>query len=79
MCILYPKSSIVITSATRGQANLLVSQKIDKELKQRYPAIEREIKEIKTGINETLVRFKNGSIIQVCVASENSRGYLIAS
>lgn len=57
------------------QANLLVSQKIDKELRQRYPAIDREILEIKTGINETLVRFKNGSIIQVCVASENSRGY----
>ena len=52
----------------------MVSQKIEKELRQRYPAINREILEIKTGLNETIVKFRNGSNIMVCTASENSRG-----
>ena len=39
------------------------------------PNLAREILEIKTGMNETSVKFKNGSTIEAINASENTRGF----
>lgn len=73
--ILYPNSRIIIASATKGQSKLLISQKIEKELCGKYPNLAREIKQIKTGANESVVIFKNGSTIEAVASNDNSRGY----
>lgn len=73
-CILYPGTMIVVASGTKGQAKLIVTQKIEKELMQ-HPNIAREIKEIKTGNNDVRVVFQNGSTIEAVTSSDNSRGY----
>lgn len=73
--ILYPNSKIIIASATKGQSKLLISQKIEKELCSKYPNLAREIKQIKTGANESVVYFKNGSTIEAVVSNDNARGY----
>lgn len=73
--ILYPNSKIIIASATKGQSRLLISQKIDKELKAKYPNLAREIEDIKTSANESVVIFKNGSTIEAVASNDNSRGY----
>lgn len=73
-CILYPGTKIVIASATKAQAGLIVSEKIRKELIPNSPNLAREIKEIKTGLNQTEVIFHNGSSAIVCAANENARG-----
>lgn len=73
-CILYPNSKIVIASATKKQASLIVSEKIKKELMVFSPNLRREIKEIRTGQNETEVIFHNGSSIIVVPANDNARG-----
>lgn len=73
-CVLYPGSRVVIASATKKQASLIVSEKIKKELIPNSPNLAREIKDIKTGANETEVFFHNGSSIIVVPASENARG-----
>lgn len=59
---------------TKGQAKLIITEKIQKELMQ-YPNIAREIKEIKTGSNQVLVVFQNGSTIEAVVSNDNARGY----
>jgi len=72
--VLYPSSQIVIASGTKGQAKLIVTQKIEKELMQ-YPNIAREIKDIRTSNNDVRVVFQNGSTIEAVTSSDNSRGY----
>ena len=78
-CILYPGTKICIISASKNQSQLIISSKIKVELADRFPAIAREILEIKTGVNDSSVKFKNGSYITVVVGNDNARGYLIAS
>lgn len=74
-CILYPGSKVVLASSTKGQAKLLVSEKIQKELMNMSPRLRKEIKKIIENQNETIVTFKNNSTITVVTASDNSRGY----
>lgn len=74
-CILYPNSLIVLSSATKGQSKLLVSEKIQKELMNLSPALRKEITKVKDNQNEVIVYFRNHSTITVVPASENGRGY----
>ncbi len=73
--ILYPGSLIVIASATKKQASLIVSEKIEKILMKTSPNLRREIKKITTNGNHTEVLFKNGSSITVVVGDDRARGY----
>lgn len=73
--ILYPNSQIVIASGTKGQANLIVKEKIQKELMPASPNLRMEIRDIKTNNQDTQVVFHNGSTITVVVANDNARGH----
>ena len=73
--ILRPGARIVVASATKKQARLIVSEKIKKELIPKSPLLEREIDGFKDNQNEIEVTFKNGSSIVVVAANENARGY----
>ena len=75
-CILYPKSRIVIASSTKGQAALIVKEKIEKELMPKSETLRREIESIVVNNAATEVNFHNGSSIVVVAANENSRGYI---
>jgi len=74
-CILYPGSRVVVASATKKQAKLIVTEKIQKELMPNSIALERAIKNITKNNNDIEVLFHNGSSIVVVPASETSRGY----
>lgn len=74
-CILYPNSLVVLSSATKGQSKLLVSEKIQKELMNLSSALRKEILKVKDNQNEVIVYFRNHSTITVVPASENGRGY----
>ena len=60
---------------TKGQARLLISQKIEKELMGMSPNLRREIAYVKVGANDALVKFKNGSSIEAVASGESARGY----
>ena len=72
--ILYPESKIIVGAGSRGQAKLLISQKIEKELMSMSPMLRKEIKEIRCGANEAKVVFWNGSTIEAVVSGDGSRG-----
>lgn len=72
--VLYPGSRIVLTSATRGQSQLIVSEKIKKELWEASQNLRREIQRISDNNNDVYVKFKNGSSIHTVTLSKNSRG-----
>ncbi len=72
--ILYPNSNIVLSSGTKGQARLIISEKIF-ALKNNSKNVEREIKEFKTSANETYVVFWNGSKITAVVSGDSARGF----
>ena len=72
--VLYPGSRIVLTSATRGQSQLIVSEKIKKELCDASPNLRREIAKISDNNNDVYVKFKNSSSIHTVTLSKNSRG-----
>lgn len=75
-CILYPNTNIVVSSGTKGQARLIISEKIV-FLYNNFEGVRAEIgdkKNIKTGMNETEVLFLNGSKISAQTSSDNSRG-----
>ena len=74
-CILYPHTKIIIGASTKGQAKLIISQKIEKELMAMSPNLRREIKEVKCNGNEAKVTFHNGSTIEAVVSGEQSRGF----
>lgn len=74
-CITRPYTKIVLSSATKGQSKLIISEKIKNELMNMSPILRQEIKSIKDNQNEVIVFFHNGSTITVVPASENGRGY----
>lgn len=74
-CIVYPHSKIVLSSATKGQSKLIVSEKIRNELMNKSSVLQREILRIKDNQNEVIVYFRSGSTITVVPASENGRGH----
>jgi len=74
-CILYPGTAILIGASTKGQAKLLISQKIEKDIFLKSPNLRREIKYIKCNGNEAKVVFHNGSSIEAIVSGEQSRGF----
>lgn len=74
-CVLYPGSRVVVASATKKQAKLIVTEKIQKELIPNSPTLAREIKGIKTNSQDIEVFFHNGSSFVVVPASDNARGY----
>lgn len=55
--ILRPGSLIVVASATKKQARLIVSEKIAKEILPRSPLLQQEIKTIKDNQNDIEVKF----------------------
>ena len=74
VCVLYPNSKVLVTSKTKKQAGLLITEKIQKELMVMSPNLCREIKKISTGQNAIEVIFHNGSSFIASVAGEQSRG-----
>lgn len=74
-CITRPMTKVVLSSATKGQSKLIVSEKIKNELMNMSPSLRREIRNIKDNQNEVIVYFYNGSTITVVPASQNGRGY----
>lgn len=73
-CILYPDLKVVISSATKGQAILMIKQYV-KYFYNEYPLIRNEIEDIKDSVNEPKCTFKNGSTITAVTASDTSRGF----
>ncbi|MCI6457217.1 MAG: hypothetical protein MSA56_05905 [Clostridium sp.] len=83
MAILYPGISIGIVSGNGSQARMVVKQKIEGEL-YKNENIRREIKTIKTSIDDCIVTFKNGSSIRafnlgLSQKGDSARGKFIAS
>lgn len=74
-CILYPKTKIVICSATKKMAGLIVTEKIKKELMRESAMLRREIETIKTNSNDIEVDFYNESSIVVVQASDQAVGH----
>ncbi len=72
-CILYPGTKAVIASGTKGQAMLIISEKIQ-ELYGKHPNIQREIRKITTNNNTGLVTFHNGSQIKATTSTDTARG-----
>lgn len=75
ICIVKPGSKVVLSSATKGQSKLIISEKIRNELMANSPMLRKEIRTIKDNQNEVIVFFRNNSTITVVPASENGRGY----
>lgn len=75
ICIVKPGSKVVLSSATKGQSKLIISEKIRNELMTKSPMLRKEIRSIKDNQNEVIVFFRNTSTITVVPASENGRGY----
>lgn len=73
MAILYPGISIGIVSGNGNQARMVIKQKIDGELKNN-DNIRREIKSIKTSLDDCIVEFKNGSSIRAFTLGNNQKG-----
>lgn len=73
--ILRPGAKIVVASVTKGQAKLIVSEKIQKEILPRSPLLQAEIERIRDNQNEIEVFFHNGSSIIVVPANDNARGH----
>lgn len=74
-CIVSPYSKIVLSSATKGQSKLIISEKIRNELMNMSPILQKEITRIKDNQNEVIVYFRSHSTIVVVPASENGRGH----
>ena len=73
--ILYPGSKVIITSAKREQAMLVLTEKIDKELYARSFNLQREMAPVMSSQADTHADFFNGSEIKVVTCSEKSRGH----
>lgn len=73
-CILYPNMIIILSSSTKGQSKLLLSDKIEKDLMGRSPVLRREIKKIVVNQAVMEAHFRNGSVIKIVPALDSARG-----
>lgn len=73
-CILEPGHKVIIASASKSQAKILISQKIGIELQNMSPNLRREISKIQVNQNDIVVHFKNGSTITAVTSGESARG-----
>ncbi len=73
-CILYPGTIVSISSSTKAQAGLILSQHC-KALYNEYPNIQRETANIVLNQNTWLHTFLNGSKIEVVISGEAGRGF----
>lgn len=75
--ILFPGTKICVASATRSQANEVLS-KITDDFMKNYSwgseNLKREIESANVGYNKAVIVFRNGSWIKVVTASDNARG-----
>ena len=69
---MYPASVIVVVAPTKSQSTRFVRKIYD--LKRGKKNLEDEIIDIKTGVNESSIEFKNGSRIVTVPYSENALG-----
>ena len=75
-CILYPGTTIVVASGTKGQASEVITKIVDDFMKNYSWGSENlrmEISEYSTSINNAYVRFHNGSVIKVVASNDNAR------
>ena len=70
---LYPNSEIVVVASTKAQAGIIVEEKIT-SLRNDYPNVAREIKNLTLNLNKWQCDLHNGSIIKIVAARDSSRG-----
>lgn len=76
-CILFPKTKICVASATRPQANEVLSKIVDDFMKNYgwgSDNLKREISYFTVGTNKAVINFYNGSWIKVVTAADTGRG-----
>lgn len=76
-CILFPQTKICVASATRPQANEVLSKITDDFMKLHEwgsENLKREISYSTVGANKAVIEFHNGSWIKVVTASDSGRG-----
>lgn len=71
-CILYPGVRVLVVAPTKSQSTRFVKKIYD--LKRNRKNLEREIKTISTGVNDTKIEFANDSVIFTTPYSENALG-----
>lgn len=71
-CILYPGTIIVVTSKTRKQA-IGVLEKVTELLMPKSANLRNEIKTVVVNQSDAYIEFRNGSIMKVATANDNSR------
>lgn len=74
VCVLYPGSKVVATAKLKKTAGLLITEKIEKELRNMSPNLNREIKKVQTNQNAIEVVFHNGSTFVVTACNDDARG-----
>lgn len=74
VCVLYPGSKVVATAKRKKTVELLIKEKIEKELMKSSPNLAREIKKISTSNNNVEVIFHNGSTFVVSPCNDDARG-----
>lgn len=74
VCVLYPGSKVVATAKLKKTAGLLITEKIEKELRLMSPNLNREIKKVQTNQNNIEVMFHNGSSFIVTACNDDARG-----
>ena len=73
-CILYPGTIVALSSSTKMQAGLIISEKCV-ALRDEHPNIARETSNIVTNQNKWEMVFHNGSKITVVISGEGGRGH----
>lgn len=71
-CVLYPDTKVVIASGVKSQA-LAVVNKIIEEVLPNSVLLQREISGYSINPQQAHINFKNGSMIKIVAANENSR------
>jgi len=72
-CILYPQTIIALSSSTKAQAGLIISEKC-RQLIDEHENIQRECSNIVSNQNTWEMTFHNGSKINVVISGEGGRG-----
>lgn len=74
MAVLYPGSKIGVFAYRKKQAEIIITEKIMRDMWQQYPAIRSDISWLDKTAGDMVLHYKNGSSIIPAAANDGSRG-----
>lgn len=74
LAVLYPSSKIGVFAYRKKQAEIIITEKIMRDMWQQYPAVRSDISWLDKTAGDMILHYRNGSSLVPMAANDGARG-----